>query len=111
MINTYLQIIQESLNNNFRIGPSKIHGQGVISTKYMKPGEFINIALTPSKTSHQTTIFGKYINHCNEPNAETRLENNYYKTYCIGDINPDDEITVDYRKNQSLEQPQDRWRK
>jgi len=111
MINTYLQIMQESLNNNFRLGRSKIDGQGVISSKYIKPDEFINIALIPSKVNHQTTIFGKYINHCDKPNAETRLENDYYKTYCIEDIDPDDEITVDYRKNQSLEQPQNRWRK
>lgn len=111
MINTYLQIIQEGLNNNFRIGPSKIHGQGVIATKYIKPGEFINVALVPSKTNHKITVFGEYINHCDKPNAETRLKDDYYKTYCIEDIAPDDEITVDYRKNQSLEQPQGGWRK
>lgn len=112
-IQEYLDLLQEeiTLNNNFEVGDSSIHGKGVIATKYMEPGEFINVALVPmGMGGHKATCFGRYINHCDTPNAETKLEDNYYKTYCTENISPADEITVDYRRNQSLEQPKEGWR-
>ncbi|MCK5603434.1 SET domain-containing protein-lysine N-methyltransferase [Candidatus Pacearchaeota archaeon] len=95
---------------NFEIKDSDIHGKGVFATKKMKPGEFINVALFKGKSDyHETTIFGAHINHSKEANARTRFEGDYYRTYSASDINPGDEITVDYTNNKTLEQPEEDW--
>lgn len=95
---------------NFEIKDSDIHGKGVFATKKMKSGDFINIALIKGKEDYpKTTFFGAHINHSSKPNARTRFEGDYYRTYSVTDINPGDEITVDYRNNKSLEQPEEDW--
>ena len=91
--------------DNFKIGPSKIHGNGVISKEYFAPGSFINIALIDLKT----TVFGAHLNHSDSPNARTRKEDGFFRTYAIANIKPEDEITVDYTVNKDLEQPEDGW--
>jgi len=94
------------LNDNFYIGESKIHGNGVISKEYFAPGAFINTALKDM----QTTVFGAHLNHSDSPTARTRNEGNgLYNTYAIANIKPEDEITVDYTVNKDLEQPEDGW--
>lgn len=110
MLNKYLDYVQEQLENNFRVGPSRIHGKGVIATSRINKGQFINTALVPDDLTHKTTYFGRYLNHSSSPNAETRLEkDDVYRTYAQVDIEPETEITVDYRKNKELEQPQPGW--
>jgi len=95
---------------NFIVATSKIHGVGVISKKKYSPGDLIGIALYRGEKSYpQTTYFGAHLNHSDEPNAETKNEDKYYKTYAIKNISPNDEICVDYTVNQDLEQPKDDW--
>ncbi len=109
MINVYLEYIQNDLDN-FTIGPSNIHGNGVICKKYILGGSFINNAILLTGNRIYTTNFGTNLNHSIKPNAETRKEGNIYKTYAIIDINPGNEITVDYTKNKELlEQPKPGW--
>lgn len=96
---------------NFKIDNSNIHGKGVIATKKINPGEYINIALKKVHDNyHDTTEFGAHLNHSYKPNARTRFVGDLYRTYATSDINPDDEITVDYTKNKDLEQPKDDWK-
>jgi SET domain-containing protein len=115
LITSFLEAIKKkTVNNepiqNFEIKDSNIHGKGVFAKKRIKPGEFINVALFKGKDDmHDTTLFGAHLNHSSKPNARTRFEGDYYRTYAVSNIDPDDEITVDYRKNRSLEQPEDDW--
>lgn len=114
MISEYLKKIQ---HGNFEIGKSDIHGNGVIAKLPIKAGDFINKAIEPTARSgssdktHDATMFGRHLNHCGDPNAETKYEEDLFNTYALKDIKPGDEITVDYRKNKKLEQPKDGWTK
>lgn len=98
--------VEFDLIPNFNIGKSKIHGNGVLASKFIKQGDFINTAII----KNHCTRFGAYLNHSDFPNAETRKEGDVYKTYSLVDINRDDEITVDYRRNKDLEQPYPGWK-
>lgn len=96
---------------NFKIDDSDIHGKGVIATKKFGKGDFINVALYKVKDNwFDTTKFGAHLNHSYSPNARTRFEEDRYRTYSTSNINPGDEITVDYTKNKDLEQPEDDWK-
>lgn len=114
LVTKFLKAIKENDDNteikNFELKDSDIHGKGVFATKKIKPGEFINVALFKGHNDDfDTTMFGAHLNHSYKPNARTRFEGNYYRTYSVGEINPGDEITVDYTKNKSLEQPEEDW--
>jgi len=110
----FLEAIKKNNDNtevkNFEIKDSNIHGKGVFATKKMNSGDLINVALFKGKDSgFNTTTFGAHINHSSKPNARTRFEGDYYRTYSTKEINPGDEITVDYKVNKTLEQPEDNW--
>jgi len=95
---------------NFSISSSKIHGVGVISKRSYSSGDLIGIALYQGEKPYPlTTYFGAHLNHSVEPNAETKNEGKYYKTYAIKSISPGDEICVDYTVNKDLEQPEENW--
>ena len=95
---------------NYVIANSKIQGVGVISKRKYSPGDLIGVALYRSEQPYPlTTHFGAHLNHSFEPNAETKNEGKYYKTYAIKIISPGDEICVDYTVNKDLEQPEENW--
>jgi len=110
----FLEAIKKNNDNteveNFEIKDSNIHGKGVFATKKMKSGELINVALFKGKDDFfDTTTFGSHINHSSKPNARTRFDGEHYRTYTTTDVNPGDELTVDYTVNKTLEQPEDDW--
>jgi len=116
LIKSFKKLIEKKLNidgaliKNFKIDNSDIHGKGVFATKDISPGEKINIALFKGdEKRYHTTRFGAHINHSSEPNAETKYEEDQYVTYCEKEIKPGDEITIDYKVNPSLEQPESSW--
>ena len=116
LVYKFLEAINKKKNkdnteiDNFKIGASNIHGKGAFATKKFRPGENINVALFKIHDNYyDTTNFGAHLNHSSKPNARTRFEGGLYRTYASIDIEPDDEITVDYTKNKDLEQPEDDW--
>jgi len=106
------QIHSKSLVNNYEVRPSPIHGRGVFSTKTFKKGELVNTHLYPDeKGVSQTTHFGGFLNHSTTPNALTKqYKDGFYKTFAKVDMKPGDEITLDYTKNKTLEQPEKDWK-
>jgi SET domain-containing protein len=62
------------------------------------------------KERYHTTKFGSYINHSYTPNAVTKKEGDKYITYAYDNIESGDEITVDYKVNPELEQPDSSWK-
>ena len=91
----------------YRIGKSSIEGNGVIATTHIKKDEFINPAFLPGM---RITEFGAHLNHSYKPNAITRKIEDYRLTYSLFNIDPGEEITVDYTVNKDLEQPQKDWK-
>jgi len=108
LIAQYLEELQGNpLSNNFEVRPSPIHGNGVFSQNRVKKGDFINTHMTPGTT---ITKFGKYLNHSDDPNAQSiKNSDGSYMSHAQKDIKPGDEITLDYTVNQELEQPQEDW--
>ena len=102
--------------DNFYIAPSKIHGLGVFAKDPIKRGEEIGKMLTPIYQQNQDpakhyghtsmsavlgtivekTMLEKYMNHAVDCNAEIFLRDGKAWLKAIQDINPGDEITVDY---------------
>jgi len=108
IIKQYLkELYNNGLMNNYEIRPSPIHGNGIFATKPIRKGDFVN---THFKAGYDITDFGKHLNHSNNPNARSiKQDDESFKTYAERDIDPDDEITLDYTQNTDLEQPQDDW--
>lgn len=109
IIDQYLSELQsESLMNNYVLRLSPIHGHGVFSKKSFRKGDFINTHFNPN---YDITEFGSHMNHSPSPNAKSIRSKDYsFKTYAEKDIKPGDEITLDYRQNKDLEQPQKDWK-
>lgn len=109
LLDRYLEEMYDNdLMNNFAIRPSPIQGNGVFATKPLRKGDLIN---THFKAGTQITDFGANLNHSSSPNAiSKKQEDGGYKTYAEKNIEPDDEITLDYTVNQDLEQPQKGWK-
>lgn len=102
-----LELYDDDLMNDFAVRPSPIHGKGVFSQKAIRKGDFIN---THFNAGEKITKFGRFLNHSPKPNAKSvKQKDGGYKTYAEKDINPDDEITLDYTVNKDLEQPQKDW--
>jgi SET domain len=84
----------------WRIGPSAIHGQGVMATRKLAPGSLIGVGIgyrmgfVPAVTSD----FGAFINHSYEPSASLMFLNGVYWVVAAKTLDAEEEITVDYRK-------------
>ncbi len=109
-LDTYInEIYSKSLQNNYAIRPSPIHGSGVFANQDFNKGDFINTHFEPGE---KITDFGANLNHCSNCNARSdKSEDGSYKTYAEKNIKKGDEVTLDYVINQDLEQPQKGWKK
>ena len=105
MLEDVLLRVQDE-KDNYKIGPSSIHGNGVMATKFIKKNELIKPAFLPDM---KITEFGAHLNYSENPNAITKRIGKYYLTYSLQDIHPEEEITIDYRVNKNLEQPKLFW--
>lgn len=85
-------------NKKYYIGPSKIHGKGVIANKFIPSAEIIDIAihhhfyLYPEITSN----FGSMINHSYQANSYLHKEKDKYYVVASRPIRRHEEITVNY---------------
>jgi hypothetical protein len=104
------QFYLDDLKDNYEIKKSSIHGVGAFSKTKFNKGDFINTHILPKGEDLHVTSFGKKLNHSNTPNAISKKgEDGCYKVYSTSDINPGDEITIDYKVNKDLEQPHKHW--
>lgn len=86
--------------SKYRIGPSRIHGQGLMAERSIVVGELIDVGIDyhlgiiPYITPH----FGSWINHCQHANTKlTYLEGKYY-IVATHLIKKGEEITVNYNQ-------------
>jgi hypothetical protein len=101
---SFTDINNEGKNNKitkYEIGPSQIHGKGVLCTEEIDEGEKIDIAIITNKDKVTITpYFGVYINHLRQSNTqftkEDDGENEIYYLIASRQISPGEEITKDY---------------
>lgn len=92
------------MNIPYKIGDSKIHGKGLIAVKNLKPDDLIGLSHINNEATPEV---GRYHNHSDRPNAvNVKIDNERY-LIAESPIKEGDEITVDYRKQPDLEQPED----
>ncbi len=102
------EIYSKSLQNNYLIHPSPIHGMGIFANKDFAKGEIIN---THIDKTDKLTQFGAFLNHSFEPSAHSSKEKDgSYQTYAEKNIKKGDEVTLDYTVNKDLEQPEEGWK-
>ena len=92
------------MNKLYKIGKSKIDGKGLIANQNIKAGDFIGLSHSNGKP---VSDIGKFYNHSDTPNAISRLVGNRRYVIASKNIAKGGEITVDYRKQPELEQPED----
>ena len=92
------------MNKLYKIGESEIDGKGLIANKNIKAGDFIGLSHSNGEV---VSDIGKFYNHSTTPNAISRLIGNNRYVVASENIAAGGEITVDYRKQKELEQPED----
>ena len=109
----YLEKLDLDNKGVYKIGPSKIHGNGIFAKKNFEPGEYINICVSKIRDKYpqfDITNFGSHLNHSHIPNAELKVERPYYKTYAREKIKSGEEVTVDYSEYPEFAQPEPHWK-
>ena len=102
------EIYNKSLQNNYSIHPSPIHGMGVFANQDFKNGEIIN---THIDKDSKLTQFGAFLNHSFEPSAcSSKQKDGSYQTYAEKNIKKGDEVSLNYTINRDLEQPKKGWK-
>ena len=94
------------------IKPSDIHGKGIFAGEMIPQGTELGIShMRDGGDNFTIPTFGRLHNHSETPNCASILEGSpeekvyIRKLVAIKDIEPDEEITVDYKLQPDLEQP------
>lgn len=96
----------------WHIGPSKIHGQGVLATRDLAPGSLIGVGIgfRLGFIPIITQDFGAWINHSYKPSACLMFFNGNYWIVATRSIPKGDEISVDYNKTPwYIKKPEPHW--
>lgn len=91
-------LISESHHmNSYDIGPSTIHGKGVIAIKMIPTDTKLLMHIhSDDFNKYAYTDLGYYINHSETPNCEIMINNNRRFVRTLQDIHPDEELTCNY---------------
>ena len=92
------------MNKPYKIGKSNIEGQGLIAAMDLKPGDLIGLSHSNGEIASE---IGQYYNHSDTPNAVSALVGNDRYVIASDNISMGGEITLDYRRQPELEQPED----
>ena len=87
---------------------SKINGIGVFTPIEIKQNQFIGVSHVFYQGFWYMTAHGNY-NHSENPNCILEVDGNVLVMKANRDIKHGEELTVDYREQPFLEQPQEDW--
>ena len=87
---------------------SKINGIGVFTPIELQDDEFVGVSHVFYKGFWYMTAHGNY-NHSDNPNCILEVENNVLIMKANQYIKHGEELTVDYREQKFLEQPEEGW--
>ena len=93
----------------YRVGKSKIQGDGAFAKKDIMPGEHIGKVHTINQlyTDYDFTELGKKHNHSETPNVQNILVGNERHLIATKPIKKGEELTSNYRLQPDLEQPEE----
>jgi len=94
-------------DKKYRVGKSKIQGDGAFAKQTLNPGDYIGKVHTINKLyeDYDFTELGKKHNHSEDPNVQNVLIGNERHLVAIKPIKKGQELTSDYRLQPDLEQP------
>jgi hypothetical protein len=98
----YQPITQFQDGGRIEVKDSSIEGKGIFTKDFFRQGDLIGLTHTNSQPS---TELGKFHNHSENPNTESLLIGNKRFLFAKKDIDKNKEVTVDYKKQPELEQP------
>ena len=87
---------------------SKINGIGVFTPIDVEKDDFIGVSHAFYRGFWYMTTHGNY-NHSKNPNCRIEVDNNLTIMIAERNIEHGEELTVDYREQQFLEQPEEGW--
>jgi len=91
------------------IKPSPIQGLGVFAGEQIPKGTDLGVAQIKHTEGYSVTPLGRYHNHSLEPNCENVLVGNERHLVSSKDVEPGEEITINYILQPDLEQPAEGW--
>ena len=95
---------------NIYVGNSNIHGRGIFTTDELKERDIVGVShVSYDRVWYQVFPIGIFYNHSIKPNCIIRADGNVNLVVANGDIEKDEELTVDYTKQLHLEQPKEDW--
>jgi len=94
-------------NKKYKVGKSKIQGDGAFAKNALNPGDYIGKVHTINKLyeDYDFTELGKKHNHSENPNVQNVLIGNERHLVAIKPIKKGEELFSDYRLQPDLEQP------
>ena len=98
-----------STNITLFIKPSPIHGLGVFSGEHISKGTDLGVAQIKQGADYKVTPLGKYHNHSSEPSCINVSNGNERHLVTSRDLEPNEEITINYILQPDLEQPLKDW--
>ena len=106
------RIIREELEipTFIAVERSPIHGVGIFAQQEIPAKTNIGAAqIKKPDGSYSITGLGKYHNHSDSPTCYNELRSGTRYLISRRDLNPGEEITIDYRLQPGLEQPKSNW--
>ncbi len=85
---------------------SSIEGTGVFAVDDIEKGANLGISHLAAGDSYIPTNLGAFHNHSDNPNAGNVLRRGVRRLFALRDIPAGEEVTVDYRQQPDLEQPE-----
>lgn len=111
--------LYEQMDAPYYIGPSQIHGDGVHAKSRLNKGSIIGKVTDVAKKDEpmKTTTMGKMINHSWKPNCELKRTGShegggyhYYTMHTLQDIEPNEELTLNYDKYDDFADADPNWK-
>jgi hypothetical protein len=101
---------QPNLIDKLEISESPIHGSGIFARDFIPAHTDLGPAqIKRIDGGYDITTLGKYHNHSNNPTCYNNLLGDTRHLFSQHDLSPGEEITVNYRLQSDLEQPQSDW--
>ncbi len=99
-----------TLNDKLALAKSPIEGTGVFAIEPIEKYERLGLAhVRKPQGGYNTTQLGKFHNHSINPTCVNILDGDKRWLVAIRFIAPGEEVTVDYRLQPDLQQPEESW--
>jgi len=100
-------ILMDKLN----INQSPIQGMGIFAADDIPANTNLGVSqMKLPNDDYEVTTLGKYHNHSSQPTCYNKMIDNKRYLFPYDDLKKGDEITIDYKLQPDLEQPESWWK-